>query len=104
MLVSNEEKAVVCRASHALLCVSSKLYVQTYTQSQQICLREDLSTPETISNVKASQGAHKLTTKLLSVSESSPVAILETDNSASFSFLLCAVCIFYSTILAPSFL
>jgi len=92
----------VYRAIHWFVYLLNSIS-RLHPQNQQIYLRGDLSIPETISNVKASQGARKLTAKLLPVFESSPVAILETDNSTSFSFPLCAFCIFYSTTLAQSF-
>ena len=63
-------------------------------QNRQVYLKEVLSIPETISNFKVSHNPRKLTLKLPPVLESPPVAMLETDNSTSFSFTRCAFRIF----------
>jgi hypothetical protein len=87
-----------------VLGIFETLYTDSILKANK-CISEKISQfLRRISNVKSSQGTRKLTTKLLAVFESSPVAILETDNSASFSFPLCAFCIFYSITLAQSFL
>jgi hypothetical protein len=101
MLVSNEAK-LRCIEPCAVLGIFETLYTDSILKANKYISEKISQFLRRVSNVKVSQGARKLTTKLLPVFESSPVAILETDNSASFSFPLCAFFIFYSITLAQS--